>query len=314
MATWSPQPVGLSEAMPDARSRVGGCLNRCYGYERHRPRRPARLVRSEGLELSAVFYRTWGRALALLSAPTPDPPSWPSTRLGAALVSLGRLTEAGATLRHAHMADPRNGRVLDDHPVVGRSAFDAVAEGEQTQGEQNWAEDTSGYGGPSSRHGEWLACAAEDDRLKGDLHSGSGTLPGPPSTGWWKPGLGRAKCGVDPAGMLWGACDGTCQVLGRCVDGEPPPDQCRSDDNADDGQRGHGAECPQSVAGNQPVQPYDCAFSCWRGLRVAAHLHFAVIEVSSARLVLGVLLCLTQLPVQCSQAFGADLGRLDLRS
>ena len=120
--------------------------------------------------------------------------------------------ELGATLLHALMADLCNGSVLDDHPVVGRSAFDAVAEGEQTQGEQNWPEYASGYGGPSSRHGEWLACAAETIN---DLQSGSGTLPGPPLTGWWKPGLGRTKCGVDPAGMLWGACDRTRQVLGE---------------------------------------------------------------------------------------------------
>jgi hypothetical protein len=55
------------------------------------------------------------------------------------------------------------------------STFDAVADGEQGQGEQNWAEDAGGCGDPDPGRGKRLVCAAEGERFESDLQRGSGT-------------------------------------------------------------------------------------------------------------------------------------------
>jgi hypothetical protein len=64
------------------------------------------------------------------------------------------------------------------HWRVVVSAFDAVSDGEQREGEQDWTDDAGGDDGPGSGCGEWLVCGSEDDRVEGDLEGGSGALRG----------------------------------------------------------------------------------------------------------------------------------------
>src|SRR5712692_1493619 len=97
-----------------------------------------------------------------------------------------------------------------------RSTLDAIADGEQGQGEQNWAEDAGGCGYPDPRRGKRLVRAAEGERFQGDLPRGPGTSYGPALAGWRERRRDSTKCGSDLGVSVRGGCDGSGQVLGRC--------------------------------------------------------------------------------------------------
>ena len=90
--------------------------------------------------------------------------------------------------------------------VAATSAFDAVAEGEQGEREQNWAENTSRNRGPSPRGSQRLICTAEHERFYSYVQCSLGTFSRPALADWRKRGRNAAKRGVDPGGPVTMPC------------------------------------------------------------------------------------------------------------